>query len=230
MEANRNNNAVDNRVINRSDDRRSGIFGSGRGGVIVIIRKLMAVVAMLALGLLASCGGAGSAMDELDAPADDAKLAGTAVDNAAPAEADSERSASSGWYVATSDAAYIDGIDYLFKLMTDGNGHYEFILNVTNNSSQPRHVSYNSTKRADFSIVKNGNELYRWSEGRLFGMEYITRTLNPYQSFEYSVSWNGRDRNGHAISGNVMAKAFHCSVSNPANLGQVAYLNGQVSN
>ena len=130
----------------------------------------------------------------------------------------------------TLPTAYIDGIDYLYQLLTDGNGKYQFVMKVTNNSSQARHITYNSTKRADFSIVKNGQELYRWSEGRFFGFVFETRTLSPYQTFEYKADWNGRDRHGNPISGNVMANGFHTSVSNPASLGQVAYLNGKVSN
>ncbi|MCB1221485.1 MAG: hypothetical protein H7A35_04550 [Planctomycetales bacterium] len=214
MEAKKNINGNDNKQNN---------------GVIIVIRNLMALVVMLALGLLASCGGGSSAMADLDAPADDAK----AVDyTMAPSldEVVADREASSSWYVATSDAAYIDGIDYLYQLLTDGNGKYQFVMKVTNNSSQARHITYNSTKRADFSIVKNGQELYRWSEGRFFGFVFETRTLSPYQTFEYKADWNGRDRHGNPISGNVMANGFHTSVSNPASLGQVAYLNGKVSN
>ncbi|MFC4986650.1 MULTISPECIES: BsuPI-related putative proteinase inhibitor [Saliphagus] len=62
-------------------------------------------------------------------------------------------------------------------------------LTVTNTGDEPREVTFRSGLEADFSISRDGEECWRWSDGRLFTQALRTETFVPGESSTYTESW-----------------------------------------
>ena len=215
-------------------------------------RSLMAVIAavlLLAMGLVASCGGGSSTLAELDQAgntgnaATDIEAAAAGIDEAdaaasnigidtaaAPAEAvegGGSRGTSSAWYVATAGADYVNGVDILFQLWTNGTGQYEFVMKASNNSAQQQLLVFNKDRRYQFRISQNGQLRKTLRDNRNFFWIPEFRPLAPYQSVEYRRNWDGRDAHGNKLNGIVDVEARLVSSSHPSTMSAIAWMNGQ---
>ena len=179
--------------------------------------SILAVIALMLVSLFsASCGGGTSAIS---------------LDEAAPKEgqaaAAGDKAASGSFYNVTSAASYVEGLDYLFKLNTDGQGNYEFVLVVTNYSGGPRQLCYNNGQRYDVAMERNGQTLYNWAYGRHFNFATFTDTLQQGEKREFRECWNGRGNNGLPIPAG-MAKVVGKHSKHPAvTLFADGYLDGK---
>ncbi|MCB1186638.1 hypothetical protein KDL29_05655 [bacterium] len=215
------------------------------------MRNILAVIVLLALGLLASCGGGTSAMADLDgaaeqaaspvvdieAPVEEIADMNSEVSNAADivadseaipdaAEGDIERGTSGVWYVATAGADYVNGVDMLFQLWTDGMGNYKFVLKATNNSAQTKLLIYDKDRHYQFSISQNGQLKKVLRDNKIAWFPEF-RGLAPYQTIEYTRLWDGRDSHGNKLYGIVDVEARHVSSSHPSTMKAIAWMNGQ---
>lgn len=201
--------------------------------MIMRISQLLAVLAMAIS--LAACGGNtdNTALDMTPA-IDSPVAAGQSLDAGAElAAAEREVAWIDGYYVVTAGATYHNGLDYLFQLLTDGNGKYKWVLKITNNFWQPKtiHVGWQQYQY-DFRIMRNGVMLWQAFPFNDFVKQYPDITLNPYQTFEYTTDWNGRDLRGRPIQGLVDAVALHFEEdlgNPPIQMSGMAWLNGLVS-
>ena len=194
-------------------------------------KRIPQILLLLALALqLAACAGnTGTTMLPSEMPDDGFVAMDGFVMGAEPAEADKETAWIPGMYVLTAGAAYWDGIDYMFQLLGDNNGHYRWVMRVTNNSATTRHIDYHPhTWRYKFGIRQNG--VLRWllpdSEVEHFGTDHLV--LHPYQTQEYSADWDGRDNHGRPIQGLCDAYAGHNGVNTWILMKGLAWLNGIV--
>ncbi len=181
--------------------------------------SILAVIALMLVSLFsASCGGGTSAIN---------------MDEAAPKEgtgaaaAEGDKGVSGSYYNVTSAATYVEGLDYLFKLNTDGCGNYEFVLVVTNYSGGPKQLCYNNGQRYDFAIERNGQLLYNWAYGRFFNFATFTDTLQHGEKREFREFWNGRGNNGHPIPAGMAKASVKHTKSPVVSLSADGYLDGK---
>ncbi|MCB1221438.1 hypothetical protein KDL30_12315 [bacterium] len=195
-----------------------------------MLKRITMIMTLLALALaLAACGGNAdnTALDLT--PADNSLVAGQSVDLGSElTEADKAAAFYiPGYYVLTSGADYIDGIDYQFRLYGNNEGHYLWHFIMTNNSAFPKTVHYNNhVRRFTFRIDQNG--VKRWtSNGYVSPMPAGDITLAPYSPLYQVVPWDGRDDHGRKIQGLVTAKCIHRPASGNHTMSGIAWLNGK---
>lgn len=211
-----------------------------------MVFRLSLFLALLALGLaLASCGGSpnNSALDTLTAangaagasPAPGAAHPGVTTQSppSGSAAPGSDKNTAQwvpdppGFYPATAGAAFIDGVDYLFRLLTDNKGNYLWMLILTNDSGQPKTITYGHQRRYTFRIDQNG--VMRWNSDSLIPIQPAgTVVIPPYGNKIYTLPWNGADNFGFSIQGNVTAIAIHRDLSHVVSMQGNAWLNGVI--
>lgn len=64
-----------------------------------------------------------------------------------------------------------------------------FTLTVTNTGNEPREIRFRSGLEADFAVSRDGEECWRWSDGRMFTQALRTETFAPGESTTYAESW-----------------------------------------
>ncbi|MBS3909465.1 MAG: hypothetical protein KGZ93_07545 [Actinobacteria bacterium] len=73
-------------------------------------------------------------------------------------------------------------------------------VSVTNTAKEPRELSFRSSQRYDFRVVDaNGDEVWRWSEGRMFAQVLEDVVLQSARKTEYSESWSLVDSRGAPV-------------------------------
>lgn len=64
-----------------------------------------------------------------------------------------------------------------------------FVLTVTNVGSEPHEATFRSGLDADFAVFRDGEECWRWSDGRMFTQALRTERFEPGESVTYTESW-----------------------------------------
>lgn len=71
-----------------------------------------------------------------------------------------------------------------------------FTLRACNTSNETRELTFPSGQRYDFEVSRNGELVWRWSDGRAFTQVYGTEQWGPGQCKTYNDSWDGRTSDG----------------------------------
>lgn len=66
----------------------------------------------------------------------------------------------------------------------------EFALTVENPDSEAIDLEFRSAKKTDVTVSKDGDEVWSWSEGRMFTQAIQTETLAPGESFTHEMIWD----------------------------------------
>ncbi len=82
--------------------------------------------------------------------------------------------------------------------------HFEFISHHT----EPQELMFGSGQQFELVITnEEGEEVYRFSDGKSFTMAIINKTLNPGQSMKWQDEWDMTDKEGNKLSrGNYKAE------------------------
>jgi len=72
-------------------------------------------------------------------------------------------------------------------------------LVVTNKGSEPLEFTFRSAQKYDFVVKKDGEEIWRWSHGRMFAMMLTEFALEPKESVTYKETWNQKDSDGNFV-------------------------------
>ncbi|MDI6816602.1 MAG: BsuPI-related putative proteinase inhibitor [Actinomycetota bacterium] len=73
-------------------------------------------------------------------------------------------------------------------------------ISVENTAKESRKLSFRSSQRYDFWVVDaNGDEIWRWSEGRMFAQVLEDVVLESAQKTEFTESWNLIDSKGAPV-------------------------------
>lgn len=75
----------------------------------------------------------------------------------------------------------------------------ELSLTVSNSSKTPVTLRFSSAKQYDFIVKKDGQEVWRWSQGRMFAMALTEFTLEPQKSKSYRAAWPQTDGNKKSV-------------------------------
>lgn len=66
----------------------------------------------------------------------------------------------------------------------------EFTLTVTNIDSESRRLEFRSGQIADFAVFDGDEEVWRWSDGRMFTQALQAETLEPGESLVQTGTWS----------------------------------------
>ncbi|WP_192930203.1 BsuPI-related putative proteinase inhibitor [Alkaliphilus pronyensis] len=76
----------------------------------------------------------------------------------------------------------------------------KFNFELTNNSSTAQTLEFSSGQQFEVVIQdEDGNEVYRYSDGKFFTMALIYEELNPQASIGWSDTWDKKDKNGNLL-------------------------------
>lgn len=71
-----------------------------------------------------------------------------------------------------------------------------FTLRACNTTNETRELTFASGQRYDFEVSRNGELVWRWSDGRAFTQIYGTEQWGPGQCKTYNDSWDGTNSDG----------------------------------
>jgi hypothetical protein len=70
------------------------------------------------------------------------------------------------------------------------NGEVQFSFRVVNEGTTAVTLTFSSGKRADIAVRNgSGEEVWRWSDGRMFTQAITRATLEPGEQIEQSYTW-----------------------------------------
>lgn len=90
----------------------------------------------------------------------------------------------------------------------------EFTLNACNNGRDAVERTFPTGQRYDFEVGRDGERVWRWSDGRVFTQEFGTERWEPGECKTYSETWDGQDSNGSSVPGGEY-RAFGVLSSDP---------------
>lgn len=73
--------------------------------------------------------------------------------------------------------------------VSSGRDGVEFTLTVQNAGTEFVELEFRSGLIADFVVREDGEEVWRWSDGRMITQAIETEALAPGESFSYSATW-----------------------------------------
>lgn len=78
-----------------------------------------------------------------------------------------------------------------------GEERAHFILHVTNPTAETVTLHFSTGQRFDFVVrTREGEEIWRWSEGRFFTQALGTETIPPDETLTHDVTWDPEGRTG----------------------------------
>lgn len=85
-------------------------------------------------------------------------------------------------------------------------GDVEFTFTVTNTGPNPVELSFRSGKRADVAVTDaGGEEVWRWSQGRMFTQAISTVELTPGETLDRSFTWSDPPAGDYEAEGTLAA-------------------------
>ena len=69
-------------------------------------------------------------------------------------------------------------------------------LTLANKGLKPMEITFPSAQKYDFIVKKDKEEIWRWSQDKMFAMMLTKLVLQPNQSFTYKEIWTQEDDEG----------------------------------
>ncbi|MGZ0747120.1 BsuPI-related putative proteinase inhibitor [Haloparvum sp. AD34] len=90
--------------------------------------------------------------------------------------------------------------------VTPGEDALELTLTVENAGEEAVELNFSDAQRAEFvaAEVDSGNEVWRWSEGRMFGQVLGAEVLDPGDQLEYEVEWPDPPSGAYRVRGELV--------------------------
>lgn len=81
-----------------------------------------------------------------------------------------------------------------------------FRFRVTNAGSTPVELTFRSGKVADVAVTQSGEEVWRWSEGRMFTQMMTTRTMAAQETIEQEFVWENPPAGEYRATGSLASE------------------------
>lgn len=96
-------------------------------------------------------------------------------------------------------------------------------LSLTNKGLKPINLTFPSAQRYDFIVRKDKEEIWQWSQSKMFATMLTELLLQPNQSLVYKEIWNQKDNEGeYVLPGTYeiidILKTYPEIVSEPVNI------------
>ncbi|NLC57826.1 MAG: hypothetical protein GX774_13400 [Armatimonadetes bacterium] len=75
----------------------------------------------------------------------------------------------------------------------------ELTLRLENQGDQPVRLQMSSGQQYDFLVLRDGQEVWRWSQGRSFIQTLTSLVLAPEETRSFTVTWDQRDAQGNPV-------------------------------
>lgn len=98
----------------------------------------------------------------------------------------------------------------VLDLEYDDGLQFRFIL--TNTGDEPLELRFRDSQTADFSLFEDGNERWRWSDGRLFTQALRAEPLEPGATTIYKGEWESPEPGGYTARATLCAENHDCGV------------------
>lgn len=73
--------------------------------------------------------------------------------------------------------------------VTTGTDTVDFGFTVTNTGDEARELRFRSGQAAEFVVLDDGREVWRWSDGRLFTQALWSESLALGEAVTYEATW-----------------------------------------
>lgn len=80
---------------------------------------------------------------------------------------------------ASLDVTVADGVSFRFTVINDG--------------SEPVELTFRDAGQADFAVYDDGDEVWRWSDGRMFAQVLQSARLEPGEEAVFEEEWPDPD-------------------------------------
>lgn len=85
-----------------------------------------------------------------------------------------------------------------------------FTLTVTNAGSEPVEAQFSDSGRADVAVFDGDEEVWRFSEGRMFAQVMGQERFEPGDSRSYEIEWSDPEPGSYAAVGELRARNLTC--------------------
>lgn len=114
-----------------------------------------------------------------------------------------------------SDPAELTGMALECSLSADGNeGSAKFTYEVTNAGDDPIDLQFSDGQEADLAVEDpDGNEVWRWSAGRMFAQMLQQKELGPGETATYEFEWENAAPGEYEATATLEATNADCDAS-----------------
>lgn len=93
---------------------------------------------------------------------------------------------------------------------TIDDGTVTFALTVRNPDDEPVSVQFSDSCRADVAVVDDGEEIWRYTEGRMFAQMIGEERFDPGESRTFEVEWDDPRAGSYTAVGDLTARDCSC--------------------
>ena len=102
------------------------------------------------------------------------------------------------------DAVRSEAPSLLFSISTDQQTYIPsqpvlLTLSLTNPNDTDLTLSFRSSHQYDFLIERKDQEVWRWSDGRMFAQVLTQLVLAPHETRTFHATWDQKDRDGKQV-------------------------------
>lgn len=95
-----------------------------------------------------------------------------------------------------------------------------FALRVTNIQGRRTELTFPTSKAYDFWVTRGGDEIWRWSEGRLFTQAVEKRTIDPQGAITLEEPWAAGPAGRYTVHGELQADGFRRELKGTLRVGR----------
>ncbi len=85
-----------------------------------------------------------------------------------------------------------------------------FTFTVENEGDEPVTISFRDACTADFAVLDDGEERWRWSQGRMFAQALQSESLDPGEAVTYEGEWQDPEAGTHTAVATLEADNHDC--------------------
>ena len=94
-----------------------------------------------------------------------------------------------------------------------------FTLRVVNVAGREEHLTFPTSKQYDFWVTRGDDEIWRWSDERLFTQAVETRTIGPQSSITLAEPWAAGPAGEYRVHGELQADGYRRALTGELHVG-----------
>jgi hypothetical protein len=95
-----------------------------------------------------------------------------------------------------------------------------FALRIANIAGRAAELTFPSSKQYDFWVMRGREEVWRWSEGRLFTQAIEKRTIDPQGSLTLTEPWKAEPTGAFTVHGELHADGYRRDLTGELRVGR----------
>ena len=94
-----------------------------------------------------------------------------------------------------------------------------FTMRVTNIAGRTAELTFPTSKQYDFWVTRGRDEIWRWSDGRLFTQAVEKRTIDPQSAIALSEPWTADRAGDYTVHGELLADGYRRDLTGTLRVG-----------